>query len=107
MSNTKFICQWSLEILYGKQRQAVEIMEAWGAEKLKSSHFSKSQTRLMNGYIGASASLIIDEYIFDSMDDFEKALADMSKPQFKEFSDALAPLIVPGTQKWTIYKSLE
>ena len=107
MSNTKFICQWSLEIVYGKQRQAVEIMKAWRAEKNKSSHFSKSQMRMMNGYIGASASFIIDEYIFDSMDDFEKALTDMAKTQFKEFSDSLAPLVVPGTQKWTIYKSLE
>lgn len=107
MDKPKFICQWSLEILYGKQKQAVEIMKAWGVEKLKSSHFSQSQTRLMNGYVGASASFIIDEYIFNSMDDFEKALADMSKPQFKEFSDSLAPLVVPGTQKWTIYKSLE
>ncbi len=105
-SKPKFICQWSLEIIYGKQKDALDIMKKWGDEKLKTSNFKVSQNRMMNGYIGASASFIIDEYIFDSLDAFEKALADMSQPQFKEYSEALASFIVPGSQKWTIYKIL-
>lgn len=100
----KFICQWSLEIVYGKQREAVDIMKVWGAEKLNSSNFKVSKSRMMNGYIGETPSHIIDEYVFESMDDFEKSLEDMSQPQFKQYSDALAPFIVPGSQKWTIYK---
>lgn len=103
---SKFICQWSLEIIYGKQKEAVEIMKKWGEEKFRSSNFKKSENRMMNGYAGQSPSLIIDEYIFDSMDDFEKALSDMSQPQFKQFSDALAPFVVPGSQKWTIFKTI-
>ncbi len=105
-SANKFICQWSLEIVFGKQKEAVEIMKKWGEEKFKSSNFKLSQSRMMNGYVGASPSLIIDEYIFDSLDSFENALADMSLPQFKKYSDALAPYIVPGSQKWTIYKMI-
>ena len=100
----KFVCQWSLEIIFGKQKEALDVLKAWGAEKLRSSNFKVSENRLMNGFIGKSPSLIIDEYIFESMDDFEKALSDMSKPLFKQFSEALAPYVVPGTQKWTIYK---
>ena len=103
-SQNKFACQWSLEIIYGKQSEAISILKKWGEEKFRSSNFKVSQNRLMSGYAGASPSLIIDEYIFGSMDDFEKALNDMSQPQFKKFSDALAPLIVPGSQKWTIFK---
>ena len=103
-SNPKYVCQWTLEIVYGKQKQALDIIKKWGEEKFRSSHFKVSKSRVMNGYIGASPSLIIDEYIFDSMDDFEKALADMSNPQFKQYSDLLAPFIIPGSQKWTIYK---
>jgi hypothetical protein len=103
-SEQKFICQWSLEIIYGKQKEALDIMKKWGEEKFKSSNFKVSQKRMMNGYIGESPSFIIDEYIFDSLDDFEKALSDMSQPQFRQYSDTLAPFIVAGSQKWTIYK---
>lgn len=102
--NNKFVCQWSLEIIFGKQKEALEILKAWGAEKFRSSNFKVSENRLMNGFIGESPSLIIDEYIFGSMDDFEKALSDMSQPQFRQFSIDLAPYVVPGSQKWTIYK---
>ncbi len=100
-----YLCQWHLEIPYGKQKQVVEIMNAWGAEKLRSSEFKRvKSTRLLVGHIGDTASHIIDEYLFESLADFEAALAGMSQPQFKEHSDALAPFIIPGTQKWMVYR---
>jgi hypothetical protein len=33
------VCQWHLDVLYGKQAEAVKIMRAWGAEKFASSDF--------------------------------------------------------------------
>lgn len=100
-----FLCQWELDIIFGKQKQALEIINAWGEQKLESSFFSRSTNgRVYVGYIGASAAHIVDEYVFERLDDFEKALADMGKPEFKQFAEAIAPLIVPGTQKWTVYK---
>jgi len=105
--NTKYICQWSLEIVLGKQKQAVEILKDWGIEKFNSSRFQLSDRdacKLMNGFIGKSPSLIIDGYTFSSLDDFEKALSDMSQPQFRQHAEALSEFIIPGSQKWTIYK---
>ncbi len=100
-----YVCQWHLEIPYGKQKQVVEIMNAWGAEKLRSSEFKRvKSTRLLVGHIGETASHIIDEYVFETLADFEAALAGMSQPQFKVHSDALAPFIIPGTQKWMVYR---
>ncbi|CAN5487770.1 hypothetical protein BH10BAC5_BH10BAC5_26460 [soil metagenome] len=102
-----FKCVWSLQIVYGKQNDAVEILKGWGAEKMRSSHFKVSkQNALFSGFAGVSSSYIMDEYLFDSLADLEKGLADMSQPQFKKFSDALSPLVVPGSQCWTIYKMI-
>jgi hypothetical protein len=39
----------------------------------------------------------MDEYTFESLADFEAALASMAAPPFQAHSDALAPLIVPGS----------
>jgi len=43
----------------------------------------------------------------DALADFEAALAGMSDPPFRRHSDALAPLIVPGSQHWVVYRVLE
>jgi hypothetical protein len=101
------ICQWHLEIPYGKQGEAVRIMTAWGKEKMASSEFRRCKgTRLMTGMIGESASHIVDEYLFESLADFEAALAGMGQPQFKPHSDALAPLIIAGSQRWVVYRTI-
>jgi len=102
------VCQWHLDIVYGKQADAVRVMRAWGAEKFASSEFRRAKgTRLMAGLTGASASHLIDEYLFESLADFELALAGMAAPQFRPHSEALAPYIVPGSQHWVIYRVLD
>jgi hypothetical protein len=37
-----FVCQWHLDIPYGKQGDAVAVMRAWGAEKFASSEFKRA-----------------------------------------------------------------
>ncbi len=100
-----FLCQWSLDIVFGRQGEALKIISEWGAQKMKSSQFSRSTgNRVYVGYIGESAAHIVDEYVFESLEDFQLALADMGKPEFKKFAEAIAPLLVPATQKWHIYR---
>jgi len=70
------ICQWHLDIVYGKQGEAVRIMRAWGAEKFASSEFRRARgARLLAGFVGPSASRIVDEYSFDSLADFEAEIS--------------------------------
>jgi hypothetical protein len=73
------VCQWHLDIVYGKQADALRVIRAWGAEKFAS----------------------------ESLADFEAALAGMAAPQFRAHSDGLAPFIVPGSQQWVVYRVLE
>jgi hypothetical protein len=102
------VCQWHLDIVYGKQADVLRVMRAWGAEKFASSEFRRARgARLLVGTIGASASHVVDEYLFESLADFEAALAGMSAPQFRAHSDALAPFIVPSSQHWIVYRVVE
>jgi hypothetical protein len=103
-----YVCQWHLDIPYGKQGEALAVIRAWGAEKVASSEFRRARgARLLCGVLGPSASHIVDEYEFETLADFEAALAGMSGPQFKKHSDALTPFIVPGTQHWVVYRVLD
>ena len=102
------VCQWHLDIPYGKQAEALAAIRAWGAEKFASSEFRRARgARLLCGLVGPSASHIVDEYEFESLADFEAALAGMSAPQFRRHSDALAPFVVPGSQHWIVYRVLD
>jgi hypothetical protein len=103
-----FLCQWSLDIVFGKQGEALKIIKAWGAEKMKSSGFAKStNNRVYTGFIGETPAHIVDEYVFSSLDDFEKAIADMAQPQFTQYAEQISTIIIPGSQKWNIYKLIE
>ncbi len=100
-----FVCQWHLDIPYGKQGEVLSIMKGWGEEKFKSSEFKRAvSSRIMVGHIGSSASHIVDEYIFASLADFEAAISGMSAPQFRKHSEALAPYIIAGSQRWEIFR---
>jgi hypothetical protein len=45
--------------------------------------------------------------MFDTLADFEAALQGMSQPQFKPHADALAPFIVPGSQRWEVLRVVD
>ena len=103
-----FVCQWHLDVPYGKQGEALAVMRAWGAEKFASSEFRRAKgARLLCGVLGPSASHIVDEYEFETLADFEAALGGMAAAQVKPHSDALAPFIVPGSQHWVVYRVLD
>ena len=103
-----FICQWHLDLVYGKQADAVRIMAAWGKEAMASSEFRRAKaTRLMCGHLGKSPSHLVVEHAFENLADFELALQSMAQPQFKALSDALAPFVAPGSQHWEILKTLD
>jgi uncharacterized protein (DUF2126 family) len=100
-----FVCQWHLDIPFGRQADVVRIMTAWGREKFASSEFRRARSaRLLVGHIGQSPSHVVDEYEFDSLADFEAALAGMSAPQFRPHAEALAPFIIPGSQRWEVLR---
>ena len=98
-----FICQWSLEIVFGKQKEALAIMKEWGAEKLKSTNFKKSRNRIYVGHIGESPSLYLMNMSLKTLK-VVIAISEINQPRFRNFSEQIAPLVVPGTQRWKIFR---
>jgi hypothetical protein len=98
-----FICEWHIDVLFGRQAEAVRILEAWNRAKFACSPFSRAtQNRILVGHIGSSPSHIVDTFAFDTVADFEAALAGLGHPTLKQYSEAIAPLVVPGSQHWQI-----
>lgn len=103
-----YVCQWNLEIPFGKQSEGLTVMKDWGKDKFAFSEFAKAKGgRVLVGHIGASPSEVVDEYLFESLADFERALDGMKDERFRRHAAALAPLVVPGSQHWKVYRVVE
>jgi hypothetical protein len=103
-----YVCQWNLEIPFGKQSEGLAVMKEWGKDKFALSDFAKAKGgRVLVGHVGPSPSTVLDEYMFESLADFERALDGMKDERFRRHAAALAPLVVPGSQHWKVYRVVE
>jgi hypothetical protein len=103
-----FVCEWHIDIPFGRQSEAIEILKAWNLTKFEHTEFRRVRShRLLIGHVGVSPSHIIDSYVFETLSDFDAALKSLSHSLLKQHSDAIAPLIVPGSQHWRVYRIVE
>ena len=101
-----YVCRWHLEIPFGRQAEAVKTMNEWKAEALPSVFQKAKSARLLAGHVGTSASRLIAEYEFETLAEWDQALTGMGDPRFVKYAEALAPLVVAGSQRWEILKVL-
>lgn len=102
------VCEWHIDIPFGRQAAALEILKAWNQAKFEHTEFRRVRShRLLVGHLGVSPSHVVDAYVFESLSDFEAALQSLSHPRLKEYSEAIAPLIVPGSQHWRVWRVVE
>jgi hypothetical protein len=102
------ICEWHIDVPFGRQGEAVAILSAWNRAKFAHTEFRRARShRLAAGHVGVSASHLVDAYAFESLADFEAALASLGHPKVQRFPREVAALVVPGSQHWRVYRVLE
>jgi hypothetical protein len=103
-----YACQWHLDVPFGKQKEVLDIMKRWDDEMLKATGLPKPPSaRRYVGHIGASPSHIINEYVVANLSDWEAMLKDVSTGRYQKYSDEMARYIVPGSQKWVVWRVAE
>ncbi len=100
-----YACQWHIEVPFGKQKEALDIMKRWDSEMSKASDLPKMiSTRRTVGHIGESPSHIVNEYVVDNLADWETMMQSVNTGRWQKYSDEMANYIVPGSQHWTVYR---
>jgi len=100
-----FVCQWHIDVPFGKQKEVLDLMSKWNAEMYKDQKtFPGANHRTLVGHIGESASHIIDEVVVGSMADWEAGMNVINTGKFKGFAEDMAKYIVPGSQHWVVYR---
>ncbi len=97
-------CQWHFDIPFGTQKEALEILKQYGDAISQSSAMKPVSERFMVGHIGPSPSHVVIESVVDSLEDWEKMMKDVGTGKYQEFATKLQKYIVPGSQRWEIYR---
>jgi hypothetical protein len=98
------IAQFSFDVPFGKKAEIMALTAKWQtlAQELG---FPKGQ-RLV-GSIGVPESRFVEQYRFESLAALEAVWAKLNHPRMPEFQNAMAPLVVPGSHRWEIYRIIE
>jgi len=102
-----YICRWSFNAPFGKRGKALELAKEWEKQVAKTVKFPNVRTRSYVGHIGASESLVVIDSEFRSLKEFEEGQKKLSHPKQDAWAKRIAPYIVPGTQKWEVFRTVE
>ncbi|MGZ3424804.1 MAG: hypothetical protein ACXVEE_43505 [Polyangiales bacterium] len=96
-----FIARWSFEVPFGKKEDAFRILDQW---EQRSRSMGWPPHRALVGSIGVSEAVVESEYQFETLGDLDEAWSKLSDPKFHAWQEEIAPFVVPGSHKWTIYR---
>lgn len=103
-----FACQWHFDIPFGTQKEALEIVRQYGEAMSKSLGMPQMQNeRVMVGHIGPSPSHVVVESIVSSLAEWEKMMQDVGSGKYQEFATKMQKFIVPGSQRWEVYRIVQ
>jgi hypothetical protein len=97
-------CQWHFDIPFGTQKEALEILKQYGEAIEKSGAMKPVSERISVGHIGPSPSHVVVESVVESLSDWEKMMQEVGTGKFQEHATKIAKYIVPGSQRWEIYR---
>lgn len=102
------IARWSIEARFGQKAAALELMTRWWREIAPSIGWSAGQARIVTGSLGAPESTIEVEIAVGGLADIESAWARLGDLAAQaRWADELAPLVVSGTARWSVYRPVE
>ena len=102
-----FICRWSFNAPFGKRGKELELARQWDKQVAKTIKIPKGKTRVYVGHLGASESLVVIEQEFDSLKAFEDGQTKLNHSKQEAWAKKIAPYIVPGSQKWEVFRTVE
>lgn len=101
------IARWTIEARFGRKQAALDLMRRWWREVAPAIGWSASQARILSGSLGARESSIEVEIAVGGLGDIEAAWARLgAEPAQQRWADDLEPLVVSGSARWTVYRTV-
>ncbi len=102
------IARWCIDAKFGHKPEVVECLSQWFAEIGSQVGWTKENSRILVGSIGAFESSIISEVTIANFTELNDAWQKLGKiDAHKAWSKNLEPYVVSGTPKWEVYRIIE
>jgi hypothetical protein len=98
------IAQFSFDVPFGKKPEVLAITKKWQAF---AQELGFPKGRMLVGSIGVPESRHVEQYRFENLTELEAVWAKLNNPRMAEFQKDMAPLVVPGSHRWEIYRIIE
>ena len=105
---TMMIAKWCIDAKFGHKPEVVESLTQWFEEIGSQIGWTKENSRILVGSVGALESSIISEITIANLTELNDAwqkLGDIE--EHKAWSKTLEPHVVSGTPKWEIYRIID
>ncbi|HEY9841579.1 MAG TPA: hypothetical protein V6D23_14045 [Candidatus Obscuribacterales bacterium] len=100
-----FIARWIVEVRFGQKDAFLSLLHRFDSEIMASLGVEKSSVRWLNASIGAPESRYEEEMQVNSLLELEEFWAKVGQSSaYAALAQELAPLIIPGSNRWEIYR---
>jgi len=102
------IARWSIDAKFGHKPEVVESLSHWFKEIGSQIGWHRDKYRILTGSVGALESSVISEVTVESLTELNDSWQKLGEiDAHKEWSRALEPHVVSGSQKWEIYRVID
>ena len=102
------IARWCIDAKFGHKPEVVESLTQWFDKIGSQIGWTKDNSRILVGSVGALESSIIAEVSIENLTELSDAWQKLAEiDDHKGWSKQLEPYVVSGTPKWEVYRVIE
>jgi hypothetical protein len=95
------VARFSFDVPFGRKADLATLMKKW--EPL-SRDLGFARPEVLIGSIGAPESRVEMNHRFESLAALEAVWSKLNDPRMAEYQREMAPLVVPGSHRWDIFR---
>jgi hypothetical protein len=98
------VARFCFDVPFGKKGELTQVMKKWEPFE-REMGFPKPLVLI--GSIGAPESRVELNHTFPNLASLEAVWAKLNDPRMAEFQQQMAPLVVPGSHRWEVFRVQE
>ncbi|KGJ94982.1 hypothetical protein [Colwellia psychrerythraea] len=102
------VARWCIDAKFGHKPEVVDSLTKWFNEVGSQIGWTKENSRILVGSVGALESSVISEITIANLTELNDAWQKLAQiDSHLEWSKNLEPYVVSGTPKWEIYRIID
>ena len=95
------IARFSFDVPFGKKPELLQLMKKWESME-KEMGFPRPEVLI--GSIGAPESRVEFNHRYENLAALEATWGKLNNPKMPDYQKEMAPLVVPGSHRWEIFR---